>query len=244
MAVFRRLFIAAAVSGLLSGAFVALVHHFATVPVILAAEVYEDAENQTAAPADAATGADAAGADHQHDDHAGWQPENGFQRTLSTTLADLLTGIGYALLLVAAYAGLGRPVTWRSGLNFGLAGFAVFVLAPGLGLPPEVPGTAAADLAARQTWWIATVALTAGGLGLLFLVQPVRPLAALLAVVMIAAPHAIGAPQPAEYHSAAPEALAHRFVAMSMLSGLLFWTVLGTLSGQVYGRLVRAEASA
>jgi adenosylcobinamide kinase/adenosylcobinamide-phosphate guanylyltransferase len=47
---------------------------------------------------------------------------------------------------------------------WGLAGFAVFTLAPGLGLPPELPAMPAADLLARQVWWIGTAAATAIGL--------------------------------------------------------------------------------
>ena len=30
-------------------------------------------------------------------------------------------------------------LSWRQGLFWGFAGFAVFTLAPGLGLPPELP---------------------------------------------------------------------------------------------------------
>ena len=58
-------------------------------------------------------------------------------------------------------------MTWRDGLLWGLAGFVVFTAAPGLGLPPELPGMPVAPLTARQTLWIATAAATAGGLCLL-----------------------------------------------------------------------------
>jgi cobalt transporter subunit CbtA len=245
MTLFRRLFIAAALSGLLSGAFAALVHLTITVPIILEAEVYEDAADQAAPAADAGAqdhDHDVAGADHQHE-HGGWQPANGFERTAYTVAADLLTGIGYCLLLVAAYGSTGRPVDWRSGLGWGLAGFAVFVLAPGLGLPPEVPGTEAAPLAARQAWWLGTAVATAAGLGVRFLWRPRTPLWSLAAIVLIALPHVIGAPQPAEYHSAAPEALAHRFIAASTVAGFLFWAVAGAASGWIYGRLARGGAA-
>ncbi|MGV8769566.1 CbtA family protein, partial [Pseudomonas aeruginosa] len=56
--------------------------------------------------------------------------------------------------------------TWQD-LLWGLAGYAVFCLAPSLGLTTELPGTAAADLVQRQYWWIATAAATAVGLALL-----------------------------------------------------------------------------
>jgi predicted cobalt transporter CbtA len=77
---------------------------------------------------------------------AAWEPEDGIEKTAYTLLADLLTGIGFALLLAAGLALQGGTVTWRTGPFWGLAGFATFTLAPGLGLPPELPGTETAPL--------------------------------------------------------------------------------------------------
>ena len=250
MQMFRRLFIAAASAGLLSGLFVTLVHQVTTVPIILDAEVFEKAaEAKEAVPAaDAATApaADATAAteeahDHEGHDHGGaeWEPQDGFERTAFTALADLLTGIGFSLLLIAVYAVSGRAIDWRQGVYWGLAGFVVFILAPSIGLPPEVPGTEAADLTARQIWWVATAALTAGGLGLLFYAREPKPLWIVVALALIVVPHAIGAPQPAEYHSVAPESLAHRFITATMIASLLFWAVLGGLTGYFYKRFVQ-----
>jgi predicted cobalt transporter CbtA len=61
-------------------------------------------------------------------------------------LANVSMAVGFALMLVAAFALSGRRITWRSGLLWGLAGYGVFFVAPSLGLPPEVPGTLAAPL--------------------------------------------------------------------------------------------------
>jgi cobalt transporter subunit CbtA len=254
MQMFRRLFIAAASAGLLSGLFVTLVHNVTTVPVILAAEVFEKASEAPAPAADAAPAADTSAAtttaaatteeghDHDHAAHGGeeWEPQDGFERTAFTALADLLTGIGFSLLLIAVYAVSGRAIDWRQGVYWGLAGFVVFILAPSIGLPPEVPGTEAADLTARQIWWVATAALTAGGLGLLFYAREPKPLWIVVALAMIVVPHAIGAPQPEEYHSVAPESLAHRFIVATMIASLLFWAVLGALTGYFYKRFVAA----
>jgi cobalt transporter subunit CbtA len=251
MHMFRRLFIAAASAGLLSGLFVTLVHNVTTVPVILAAEVFEkaaEAPDADAAPAAETTGATTTAAtteeghDHDHAAHGGaeWEPQDGFERTAFTALADLLTGVGFSLLLIALYAVSGRTIDWRQGVYWGLAGFVVFILAPSIGLPPEVPGTEAADLTARQIWWVATAAMTAGGLGLLFYAREPKPLWIAVALAMIVVPHAIGAPQPEAYHSAAPESLAHRFIAATMIASLLFWVVLGALSGYFYKRFVAA----
>jgi predicted cobalt transporter CbtA len=239
MKIFRRLFIAAASAGLLSGLFAVLVHQVTTRPIILEAEVYEKAADEKAAaaataaemvapaPADASTAptANASTAAESHDahdhEHEGeeWEPQDGLERASTNGLADLLTGVGFALLLICGYV--------------------VFIVAPSLGLPPEVPGTAAADLTARQIWWVATAALTAGGLGLLFYAKEPKPLWVIAGLAMIVAPQAIGAPQPDEYAAAAPEALAHRFIVATMISSLLFWAVLGALSGYFYKRFVQ-----
>jgi cobalt transporter subunit CbtA len=257
MKMFRRLFIAAASAGLLSGLFAVLAHNVTTRPIILEAEVYEKAADEKAAaaaatdlatppaPANASTVADGSTAaesheahDHEHDGEE-WEPQDGFERTGTNALADLLTGVGFALLLIAGFAISGRAIDWRQGFYWGLCGFVVFIAAPSIGLPPEVPGTAAADLTARQIWWVATALLTAGGLGLLFYVKEPKPLWIAVALAMIVAPQAIGAPQPAEYAAAAPEALAHRFIVATMISSLLFWAVLGALSGYFYKRFVQ-----
>jgi cobalt transporter subunit CbtA len=225
-----------------------------TVPIILESEVFEKAAEEqapAAAPAADATAAPVAttaasteeGHDHAADGHShggeAWEPQDGFERTTSTAIVDLLTGIGFALLLIAAYAVSGRAVDWRQGVYWGLAGFAIFMLAPSLGLPPEVPGTAAADLTARQIWWVATALMTAGGLALLFYVKEPKPLWVIIALALIVAPQAIGAPQPDAYSSAAPEALAHRFIVATMIASLLFWAVLGAFSGYFYKRFVQ-----
>src|ERR1051325_9584693 len=157
MAVFRRLLLAALCAGLVSGVLAAVAHQFGTVPLILKAETYE-----RPAPAAGQTG-------HAHEPAAAaeWEPENGLERTAYTLAADLLTGIGFALLLAAGLTLRGGEVTWRDGLFWGLAGFAAFTLSPGLGLPPELPGSEAGPLLARQIWWLATAAATSAGLALL-----------------------------------------------------------------------------
>src|SRR3954463_11645090 len=114
-----------------------------------------------------------------------------------------LTGVAFALLLVSGYTLNGTAMNWRKGLFWGLAGFASFTLAPGLGLPPEVPGTEAAPLLDRQIWWSATVLLTGGGLALMAFSRQARW--AVVAILLIALPHLVGAPQPADHASAAPE---------------------------------------
>jgi len=131
----------------------------------------------------------------------------------------------------------GRRYNWQTGLYWGLAGFAAFTLAPGLGLPPEVPGTEAAPLLARQVWWVATVAGTCGGLACLFFGR--KPLWCLAGIALLVTPHIYGAPQPAEFKSAAPEAIEHQFIVAVVITSLVFWAAARTLSGYFYKRIVR-----
>lgn len=243
MTLFRRIFWVAALAGLLAGLLATAVHHVSTVPLILQAEVFESA----AAPAhehghDQGHGHGSAGTaqdhghdadDHHHDPDA-WAPEDGLERFGYTALAHVLTGIGFALLLVCAYVVSGREVGWRQGLLWGLAGFAVFTLAPGLGLKPELPGTETAPLDLRQIWWLATAVATAAGLALIVFGR--RPLLALAGVLLLVLPHLYGAPLPETHHSAAPETLAQHFAQQAFAANLLFWAGLGALTGFFYQR--------
>lgn len=249
MDTFRRLFIVAALAGLISGGLITVVHQVSTSQIILAAEVFEDgAETTEPSSAQSAAGATVTSPEleehnvqaHEHDGEA-WGPEDGAERILYTALADILTGIGFSLLLVAAYRIWGGQINWRVGLYWGFAGFAAIVLSPNLGLPPEVPGTEAAALADRQIWWIATAVLTAIGLGLIILGKHV--LLAALGLALIVLPHAYGAPQPTEYVSLAPRALEHRFIIAATITGLLFWSAMGAMTGYFYNRFVKQTAS-
>ena len=165
----------------------------------------------------------------------GWAPADGFERFAFNVVANVVTGIGFALILVAASEFAGGIGNWRQGLFWGFAGFAVFTLAPNLGLPPELPAMPAADLAQRQIWWTATVVATAAGLGLLAFRKSL-PLA-VIAVGLIVAPHIVGAPQPDSFESPIPDGLHHQFVVAVTLTNLVFWLVLGAVAGLVRGRL-------
>src|SRR5258708_7068653 len=218
MPVFRSIVFAAALAGVIVGAAISVAQFFGTVPLIQQSEVYERKAAAEAPPA--AHDHDKA---HSHDSE--WEPEAGLQRNSFTVAANILTAIGFALLLTGTYAIRGRPVTWRKGLLWGLAGFVVFTAAPGLGLPPELPGMAVAELTARQTWWIATAVATAGGLFLLAF--RLTAWAAVLRLGLIALPHLIGAPLAPESHSEVPGALSHKFIVVVALPSLLFWSLLG-----------------
>jgi cobalt transporter subunit CbtA len=241
MPVFRSIVFSAALAGLIVGAVISVAQFFGTVPLIQKSEVYERKAPSEAPPPAAH---EHAGVPHDHNiahsHESEWEPEDGFQRNAFTVAANILTAIGFALLLTGVYAIRGRPVTWREGLLWGLGGFVVFTAAPGLGLPPELPGMAVAELTARQTWWIATAATTAVGLCLLAF----RPAAwaAVLGLGLIALPHLIGAPVAPESHSEVPAELSHRFIVVVTLTSLLFWALLGVSTSVAFGRIAKPQA--
>jgi cobalt transporter subunit CbtA len=232
---FRNIVLVAAVAGVLAGLGMTVAQQLTTVPLILKAEVYEE---QGATPAAHDHGDAATPSAHEHEE-GGWQPADGFERTAFTLIANIVTGVGFALLLIAASELAGGITGWRQGVFWGLAGFAVFTLAPSLGLPPELPAMPAAELGARQLWWVTTVLSAAGALALLFYGR--SPLAIVAAIALIVAPHLIGAPEPASYDTPIPEGLHHSFVVAVVLTALLFWVLLGALAGLFRGRFIQAS---
>ncbi len=118
---------------------------------------------------------------------------------------------------------------------WGLTGFAAFTIAPGLGLPPQLPGTEAVPLFQRQLWWIVTVVLTGCRLALFAFTR--RESLAVIGAILIVLPHLYGAPQAPEHTAAAPQALAYRFVVATTVVNFLFWTTLGASTGYFYARL-------
>ena len=255
---FQRIFATALGAGVAVGLLVAIVQHFSLVPLILEAEKYEDGtlkvehkHTQLAPrPDDIGAAVVAAlpaviGQAQAHDEHptvnaAGFADDSPW-RTVFTFLATTLTAVGFALLLAGAFAVSGRAVTAGEGLLWGLGGFAAFALAPAFGLPPELPGSVAAELTARQAWWIGTMAATLAGLGLLVFVR--RAWVIPVAVVLFAAPHLIGAPHPHEGAGLVPPELAATFAARSLGVNALMWALLGLATGALYARFNRAKAA-
>lgn len=231
--VIRRFLASALLAGFLAGLAVTLLQPFTTTPLILQAEAYEHA---AAAPA--------SGTPHAHDhgqgaDNGG-KLAGGMERLIFTALANVIAGVGFGFLLVAGFALWNGKANGRTGVIWGMAGFAVFTLAPSLGLAPELPTTQAAGLMARQTWWILTAAATAVGLWLL--VFPRKPLAAAAGIAALALPHIIGAPHPHGFSTQIPPELAAQFAAASIVTSAVFWACLGWLAGALYGRDSAAES--
>ena len=240
---FRRIFFTAVLAGLLGGLAISVVHEFTTTPIILHAEQFEGG-----APAKAPvlnhgaydrginliSPALAHGPEKTADGREAWGPGGGLERTLFTTLANILTGVGFGLILTACFALSGRPINGQTGVLWGLAGFGIASLAPSLGLPPEVPGSMAADLASRQTWWFVCVIATAAGLWSMVFRNGAQWMIG--GIVLIAAPHLLGAPQPESVGGSVPPEIAAHFVAASLVTAAIFWCAIGWLSGTFWQR--------
>lgn len=229
----KRIVFSASLAGALAGLFLFAIQALFVNPLILEAERYEDSApaGQAATPShshDAAASAPA----HDHAADAGGQ-----NRALWTAITNVITGIGFGLLLIAGFA-LHGDVDLRRGVVWGVAGFAAFNLAPALGLPPELPADFAAPLAARQMWWVMTVVSTAGGLALLAFAGSWWT--RLIGLVVIVLPHLIGAPHPEQAGGLAPDELRWRFQIAALATMAVFWVALGGLSGYLFRRFENA----
>ena len=195
-------------AGLAAGAVLTLLYIGKILPLILAAEGYEQG-------VDAALSAP-------------------FMRYFDTFLFNILNGVGFGLLLAAALVMRGRRTGIGQGVLWGAAGFAVFVLAPAAGLPPELPGSIRAPLEERQIWWLFTAAATAGGIGLQ--VFQARRMWKGAGVLLIFLPHIVGAPQSDVYAGILPAELAASFIGATLGAMALFWVVLGGVAGYCHDR--------
>lgn len=252
-----RTVLAALIAGLLAGLLAAAVHHVRLNPMIAQAEVFENAAHTvTDGPAtvDPAAVAPASGIDHsahQHgtaadapavaDEHAehehGWKPAEGLERIMFTSVTWMLSGIGFALLLTGVSLVSGISITPQNAIMWGLCGFLAIALAPAAGLAPEPPGMPAADLTARQIWWVGTALAT--GIGIYLIASRRSPMALMAAPIVIALPHIIGAPQPLTHDSAVPASLAAAYVGNDLAVNAVFWVLLGLALGYILPHITK-----
>lgn len=157
------------------------------------------------------------------------------RRAARSVPGNLIVGVGFGLLLSAGFAWRGGNTDARKGLLWGAAGYAAFMLAPALELPPALPGMAQGPVLTRQLWWLGTVAATAAGLGQLAFA---RGWWKVLGAVLLALPHLVGIPPPLPASPGGPpEALISEFRLAVLISGALFWAVLGSGCGWMWGRM-------
>jgi cobalt transporter subunit CbtA len=237
----KNLILSAAAAGVAAGLLTAVIQEVTTTPIILEAEKYENGaappEHGAAAAASSEAAQTEAAEASAMAEHEEWSPADGIERTLFTTLGTSVTGVGFGLALLGAMALAGVGISARTGLAFGVAGFIAVALAPALGLPPEIPGSGAAELGDRQAWWFFAVGATAIGIAGLLLTKNVW--LQIGGVVLIALPHIVGAPRPEFFISTAPAELAGHFAATSLAVTAIFWATLGYASGAFYERFSR-----
>jgi cobalt transporter subunit CbtA len=219
---FSKIVVSALIAGFGAGLFAALLQFAFVQPILLHAELFETGvlTHFGAAPS-AAQVADTGGIDIMRDG-------------LSIMFSSLIY-VGYALMLLAAMVVAeerGQEITPRAGIIWGIAGFIAVQMAPAFGLPPELPGMNAADVEARQIWWFATVAATGVALWLIAFGQNWAMWGA--AIILLAAPHIIGAPVPDTLTGPAPPELGAEFAARAIGVGLAVWTTLGLLLGAAW----------
>ncbi|NQZ10854.1 MAG: CbtA family protein, partial [Algicola sp.] len=189
---------------------------------------------------------------HQHNSDE-WSPEDGRERTGYTIASNILAAIGFAAIILSGMSFLqvqGKIRLYEDksgdkgaikgvfkGIVCGAAGFIVFFVTPGRGLPPEIPGTEAAAIENRQTWWLLAVGAAAIAV---YIAAFAKTKLKWLALLVIALPFIIGAPHhtvqgvagPAFTHPD-PQVVArltelhHQFIVATGLSNLFFWLLLG-----------------
>ena len=224
----NRIVFVALLAGALAGLITSGLQQALVVPLIVAAEVYENAPEHH----HGVNGADEAAPAASASPH---KPASfDIRRAAITTVATVGAAIGFTLMLLAVMQALGETVTTATALAWAAAGFAVVGLAPALGLAPELPGSAAGDLNLRQLWWAGTVLASAIGLWLMIRQRSTWALA--LGVLLLAAPHVIGAPHPILLTSTIPAELASAFVARSLAIQAIFWALIGAFAGYFWAR--------
>ncbi|VCU57848.1 Predicted cobalt transporter CbtA [Tritonibacter mobilis] len=231
---FGRILTSALFAGAAAGLIAALLQLFFVQPVLLHAELYESGELVH-------FGGEAVSA---HPDLPGLFDEP--MRNLLSILFTMLTYTGYALVMVALMSQAerqGHEITARHGIIWGLAGFVAFHFAPGLTLAPEVPGVAAADVGARQIWWVATVA--SAGVAMWLIAFGGNLVAYVIAALLLMAPHVIGAPEPDSFIGPVPTEIGALFAARAFGIGMAAWVLLGAFCAYFWqSETAHAEATA
>lgn len=227
---FRTLVLSAFVIALGAGTLLSLYQALLITPIIVGSEVYEVVDVVTS---------------HHQNEGAEievWAPEDGIERHSWNFTSNYLLCFAYALILLSMMS-LKAPMSIGKGFFWGGAAFLTIFAAPAIGLPPEIPGMEAAYLEGRQVWWIVTVLFT--GIAC-WMIAFENNYFKVLALVLIVAPHLLGAPQPeihgfANTDGDAVKALTllwHKFILQSSIANALLWGLIGTLSGFVVHKYI------
>jgi cobalt transporter subunit CbtA len=213
---FRTLY-TALVAGVAAGVLLFVLQSWTTLPLIHQAERYETAQASV----------------HAHS-HANEPSDNQLVRAAYTTTGDVLVGIGFGMLLAAMYALSGKSGL-VPGLLWGLAGFATFHLGPALVVPPSIPALELAPLSIRQAAWLVAAFSTGLGLAIFAFGPKAVKVGGLLLLFMPSVLFRFLLPvSGSDIPSADIYRLEHLFIVYVLGDFLLFWLVLGAISGWMF----------
>ena len=239
----RNLILSALMVGVISGLCYGLFQQLQVNPLIYAAEVYEVAEPTAATANDG----------HSHDHGEAWGPEDGMPRMAFTLGSNITIAFALALIMISLMAlhnqkSLKPKLNALRGAAWGIVAMFCFFVAPAmLGLHPEVPGTNAAELESRQIWWLFCALASALGIAVVYYGSV---LLKAVGVLIVAAPHLIGAPLPTEHGFANTDPVAiqalteltSQFYMMTAIGMLILFIIMGVLSGLSLKKFVRNGA--
>jgi cobalt transporter subunit CbtA len=208
-----RIVLAVILSGIAAGLVMGLLQHVRLTPLILEAETYEHvAHGHSAEP-------------HSHGEQS-WSPANGIERTFYTTLTSIISAVGFGLMMIGLAFTFKIPFTRSNAWIWGLCGFFALNFSPAIGLPPELPGMASADLNNRLFWWAGDVVFAVMGLAGIYHAYRGKPAWSAAAVCLLF-PFVFSAPQSVTGSAnALPAHLAAQFVTSSLGANLVMWLVL------------------
>ena len=244
--IFRNIVFSALLIGLISGLIYGAFQQSQLTPIIYAAENYET--NTLALKNNEHT--------HSSITQPAWTPDNGAERIFFTLLANVLTGISFALVMLSLMAvhdlKSSKPkVDALQGIGWGaVAMLAIFVAPASIGLQPEVPGTTvAAALENRQVWWLFAVVATVLGAAFLYY-APLKLKVVGLAIALLPqiAASSIHIQQPLRFETTDPVAVAalnelsQQFYSITAIGSTLFFLVLGASSGFAVKKFIKLEA--
>ena len=233
-----RYVLAALVAGTLAGLVLSGIQYLRLSPLIVAAEVYEQADAETSGESclEATPGSVEPDTSKCYDHHSGhaWEPAPGLARIGSTTVASLIAGAGFAAILAGLSLLLNISINRANGWVWGILGFLAVHVATSAGLPPELPGMPVADLGQRQIWWLGTIIATTAAIYIL--TQRKEVWAPIAAIAIAALPHIIGAPHAPAEPSSLPPTLAAEFAGNAIAAAAVFWLVMGVLLGHFLPR--------
>ncbi|MEH6444608.1 MAG: CbtA family protein [Oceanospirillaceae bacterium] len=242
----RNILLAAIAVGLITGIVYGLFQQTQISPIIYGAEQFEVLD----APSSHSHGTQELASASAEASTPAWSPEDGAERIFSTMSANVTIAIAYALMMISLMAlhnaKANKPkITATSGALWGVAALLALFIAPALfGLHPEVPGTVAAELINRQQWWMFCAGISLAGLAALYYAPTQFKF---IGVILLAAPHIVGAPLPESHGFANTDpvaiqtltALTSEFFIMTTIGMSIFFVLLGSLSGFAVQRFVK-----